>query len=108
MLANLEQRLHPGVMVLGLDVGFAAFGDAGTAWEKGRAARRRDVRADIGAGLRVRSARLFPATFRLDVARGLGPDGDWQLTFSAGQAFGLIERLDFPDPVPDRFGGGLQ
>jgi len=44
----------------------------------------------------------------VDVARGLGPDGDWQVSVATGQLFRTVTSLDFSPPIPGRFGPGLE
>lgn len=108
LVANLEERWFPGITPLGVDVGIALFADAGGAWADPKPARFRDLEADVGVGLRVRKPGLLPYVLRIDVGRGLGPGGDWQLTLSTGEAFGLRRRLDFDAPLPERFAGSFE
>lgn len=108
VIANLEERVYPGLRISVLDVGFAFFADAGRAWESGAPMRARDLRADVGIGLRLRNTGLAPLPFRIDVARGLGPDGSFQLSISTGELWSSTARLDLPSPVPSRFGGGVE
>jgi hypothetical protein len=108
LIANLEQRIYPGLRISILDVGFALFTDAGYAWEEGDPVRVEDVRADVGVGLRLRNTGLAPYPLRIDVARGLGPGGDFQLSISTGELWTGTARLAFGPAVPLRFGGGVE
>lgn len=108
VVANVEERFYPGIQVSVLDVGFAVFADAGRAWETGDPMRFEDLRADVGLGLRLRNTGLAPLPLRIDVARGLGHDGTFQLSISTGELWSNTARLDFGSPVPTRFGGGVE
>jgi hypothetical protein len=107
VLANLEERIETGLAPFGIGIGVAAFGDAGFVWERPEPVRARDIRADVGLGLRL-TAPHTSLPLRIDVARGLGPDGAWQATLTAGQLFGLVRRLDFLPPLPIQFGSSLE
>ncbi len=91
-LANVENRLFffPDVgKIFGL--GGAVFFDAGMAWSQDQSVRFRDIRSDVGVGLRFHITRSsLGHVIRLDIARPLRAiEGQrpWLVTFGTGQAF---------------------
>ncbi len=107
LLANAENRVFPVFRVLFVGIGFTAFADAGYAWEGTEPLRWRDIRNDVGVGLRVGNPKSATSVMRLDFGRGLGPDGEWVVSLISGNVFRLAEQLDFEPPLPRRFGGFL-
>lgn len=107
-LLSLDQRIEPGFHLLGVHLGAAFFADAGAAWEADERLRWKDLRTDVGAGLRVRAGSLLPLPMRLDFGRGLGHDGELRVSFGLGQVFRLVQRVDYPAPVPFRFGSSFE
>jgi hemolysin activation/secretion protein len=93
LLVNVEDRVRITRELLHLlEIGAAAFVDAGYAWPVGAPFRLSDLRADAGVGLRIalpRAPRL--GLFRLDVAYALRPDLQGRrgllVSFSSSQAF---------------------
>lgn len=93
LLVNLEDRVRITRELLHLiEIGAAAFVDAGYAWPVGAPVKLSDLRYDVGAGLRIalpRAPRL--GLFRLDLAYALRPDlqgrRGFLVSFSSSQAF---------------------
>ena len=108
VLSNLEERIALPVAVAGLEPDVVLFADAGGAWEAEETVRIRDIRADVGVGLRVHSPQFASAPLRIDLGRALGPGGDWQLTLEVGQFFSVIQSLEFRTPGPRRFGSSIE
>jgi len=102
LLANLEDRVAPLVSVLFFRIGFALFMDAGYAWDEGEPLHLGDMRTDAGVGIRIGNPKSATNVMRLDVARGLGPDGGWQISLLSGNLFSLMSRLDYEPLVPQR------
>jgi hypothetical protein len=107
-VASAEHRIEPGLPLLGAHLGVVFFADAGYAWQHDQPMSLRDVRSDVGAGLRMRFGSLVPVPVRLDVGRGLGAGGEVQISFGLGQLFRLVQRVDYPVPAPFRFGSSLE
>jgi hemolysin activation/secretion protein len=90
--AIAEDRLFffPDVLHL-FGLGGVVFGDAGYAWPRKAAVRFRDLRADVGVGLRFHISRAsLGHVIRLDVARPVRPiEGErrWLVTFGTSQVF---------------------
>lgn len=90
--AIVEDRLFffPDVLHL-FGLGGVIFADSGYAWPRGAAVRFRDLRADVGVGLRFHISRAsLGHVIRLDVARPLRPiEGEryWLVTFGTSQVF---------------------
>ena len=64
----------------------AVFMDAGTAWEPGGSSPRLEASAGLGGRLGLPTIYSTPV-FRVDLARGIGRLGVWQLSFAIGQYF---------------------
>ena len=64
----------------------AVFVDAGTAWEPGGSSPRLEASAGLGGRLGLPTIYSTPV-FRVDLARGIGRLGVWQLSFAIGQYF---------------------
>ncbi len=93
LIFNLEERvvLTPEIAHL-LELGAAAFADAGRAWPAGQPFSLADLRADAGVGLRLGLPRAsLHDIWRIDLAYPLRPDllgrQGWLVSFSGGQAF---------------------
>ncbi len=93
VILNLEHRVFSGREIFQvLSPGAAVFFDAGTAVPKGAALRIRDVKSDVGVGLRLALPRAAVHNmFRLDAAWPLAPDPEGRreilVSFSSSQAF---------------------
>lgn len=92
LVFNVEDRMFFFENVLKLvDVGGAAFFDAGHAWPRGAPVRAGDLRKSAGVGLRLAGSRSSANDpIRIDLARALDPNGQssgWSLSLLAGHAF---------------------
>jgi hemolysin activation/secretion protein len=93
LLVNVEDRIRITRELFHLlEIGAAAFADAGYAWPEGSPLRLSDLRADAGIGLRIALPRAPSlGLFRLDLAYALKPDlrgrRGWLVSFSSSQAF---------------------
>jgi hypothetical protein len=93
LLVNVEDRVRITRELLHLlEIGAAAFVDAGYAWPEGSPLRLSDLRTDAGIGLRIALPRAPSlGLFRLDLAYALKPDlrgrRGWLVSFSSSQAF---------------------
>ncbi len=55
-----------------VNVGWAVFGDAGSAWQRGEALRLGDIKSDVGVGLRLSGSKgTHPGIYHIDVAYAL-------------------------------------
>lgn len=92
LLANVENRsfLIPDILKL-VSLGTAVFFDAGYVWPKGREIRLKDIKMDVGAGLRFHLSRTSVGNMlRLDVAYALNRvpgRSRTVVTFFSDQAF---------------------
>jgi hypothetical protein len=102
VVGSVEDRIEPGVNLRFFRLGFSLFADAGYAWDPDVAVRFRDIRANVGFGPRFGNPSLLSESFRVDLARGLGHDGAWQIIVALGNAFSLTRSLAFVPPSPDR------
>ncbi|MCP4683996.1 MAG: hypothetical protein GY867_00980 [bacterium] len=85
-IVNVEGRFYPGVELLSIKIGAAAFTDFGRAWRTGEAVEIKDYRASVGAGLRFSLERLSrDEMIRIDVV--CGQDGRLELLIGTGQYF---------------------
>lgn len=93
LIVNVEDRMRITRELFHLiELGGAIFFDAGYAWPRGEALRFSDLRADVGAGLRIGLPRASRhSLLRLDLAYALRPDlrgrRGWLFSFSSSQAF---------------------
>ena len=108
VVANFDERIALPISVAGLEPDIVLFADAGGAWEADESVHVRDVRSDVGVGLRIHSPQFVSAPLRVDLGRGLGADGDWQLTLEVGQFFSVIQQLEFQTPGVREFGTSIE
>lgn len=88
-LCNLEYRYFSPIEILTVGLGAAAFFDAGYVWNSGQKFDLRDLKRDVGIGLRLGLTKSSTArTIRLDLARALDQD-NWYLSFSTENLFAL-------------------
>ncbi len=92
LLLNVENRFFLVDDILKLmGLGAVAFYDAGYVWDRGRAIRARDVKMDVGTGLRFYLSRSSVGQcLRLDVAyavKEVKGESRWVVTFGSSQAF---------------------
>jgi len=107
IVGNVEERIYPGWRLSILEVGVALFSDVGYVWGADDTIELADVRSSVGVGLRLRNPGLSPFPLRVDLGRGLGHDGDWQISVSTGEFLRVVRRLDYTAPVPAGFGGSI-
>lgn len=103
LILNLEQRFFGEREYLQLfSPGAVVFADAGTAVPKGRSLSMSEMRADVGAGLRIAIARAGNNNIlRIDVAYALRRDpsgrGGLLVSFSSSQAFSFSRETPSGD-----------
>jgi hypothetical protein len=102
VVGSVEDRIEPGVDLRLVRLGFSVFADAGYAWSEDVPVRFQDIRANVGFGPRFSNPSLLSESFRVDLARGLGRNGAWQIIVALGNAFSLTRSLAFVAPTPDR------
>jgi len=96
VLVNFEDRFFfPGEWFHLMRLGAAIFVDSGIVGAEGSSMTLRDVKSDVGAGLRAASTRSRSGgVARLDVAyalnRGPGGGSHWVVSIKGGQAFSLF------------------
>ncbi len=87
-LLNLEDRLFTPVKVLTVALGAVVFFDAGYLWEKENHINLKDLRSDVGIGLRLGFTKaLGSRVARLDLAKALNEDR-YFISLGVGQVFG--------------------
>ena len=87
-LLNLEDRLFTPVKILTVALGAVVFFDAGYVWEKENHINFKDLRSDVGIGLRLGFTKALGSRIaRLDLARALNEDR-YFISLGVGQVFG--------------------
>ncbi len=88
ILLNLEDRIFTPVKVLTVALGAVVFFDAGYLWEKESHINLKDLRTDVGIGLRLGFTKaLAGRVARLDLAKALQEDR-YFISLGVGQVFG--------------------
>jgi hypothetical protein len=88
-LTNIEYRIFSPIEILTVGLGAAAFCDIGNVWDDGQALSRRDLKSDVGIGLRLGLTKSSTARMvRIDLARALTED-NWYLSFGTENIFSL-------------------
>lgn len=88
ILFNLEDRIFTPVKILTVAWGAVVFFDAGYVWEKESHINFKDLRSDLGVGLRLGFTKaLGSRVARLDFARALNEDR-YFISLGVGQVFG--------------------
>ncbi len=87
-LLNLEDRIFTPVKILTVALGGVVFFDAGYVWEKENHINLKDLRSDVGIGLRLGFTKALGSRIaRLDFARALNEDR-YFISLGVGQVFG--------------------
>ena len=85
-VTNIEARFFPGIEVLSVGVGAAAFADIGRTWQADEPVVFQDYDLSLGAGLRLSFEKLFRGQLtRFDFAHTAA--GDWEIIVGTGQYF---------------------
>lgn len=88
LLLNLEDRIFTPVKILTVALGAVVFFDAGYLWEKESHINLKDLRTDVGIGLRLGFTKaLAGRVARLDLAKALNEDR-YFISLGVGQVFG--------------------
>ena len=88
ILFNLEDRIFTSLKILTVALGAVVFFDAGYLWEKESHINLKDLRADMGIGLRLGFTKaLAGRVARLDLAKALQEDR-YFISLGVGQVFG--------------------
>ena len=86
-LMNLEYRVFTPVEILTVNLGGAAFFDAGYVWDDNESIDFKDMNRDVGLGLRFGLTKSSTARIvSFDVARALDQD-NWYISFRTGNLF---------------------
>jgi outer membrane protein assembly factor BamA len=88
-LANLEYRIFSPLKILTAGLGGAVFFDGGYVWDDGQDIKLKDLKTDVGVGLRIGLTKSSTARIiRLDLARALNED-NWYISFGTENIFDL-------------------
>ena len=88
-LANLEYRFYFPLQLFTVRLGGAAFFDIGNVWDQYEKMEIRDLKSDIGIGLRFGLTKSSSARIvRLDISRALSENNIF-ITFSSDLVFSL-------------------
>ena len=88
-LVNLEYRFYFPLEILTVRLGAAAFFDIGSVWYRGEKIDLKDLKSDLGIGLRFGLTRSSTSrVLRLDLAKSLS-DNDVYISFATGMLFSL-------------------
>jgi len=88
ILLNLEDRIFTPVKILTVALGAVVFFDAGYLWEKESHINLKDLRTDVGIGLRLGFTKaLAGRVARLDLAKALN-ENKYFISLGVGQVFG--------------------
>jgi outer membrane translocation and assembly module TamA len=88
-LGNVEYRFYLPLEILTVRFGGAAFFDIGRAWEPDERIEMKDLKSDIGIGLRFGLTKSSTSrVLRLDVAKSLSSN-DVFVSFATGMLFSL-------------------
>ncbi len=102
LLMTLEQRLTPAWELGFVDLGFAAFADAGKGWAGGVPfGEDTDWKAGVGAGIRLALPAGAPNILRIDVGAPLTGERDSKgIVFRVySELFGILDRRGWPTQV---------
>jgi outer membrane protein assembly factor BamA len=84
-VANIENRIFPGIGFFSADLGAVQFVDFGRSWARGTGLKVGDILWSVGVGLRIGVEKFSNArTTRIDLAYA-GKIKEWRLSFALGQ-----------------------
>ncbi len=99
LLLNFEDRIFTPLKVLTIGFGFVGFVDAGYVWKEQRNIDLRDLRSDIGFGIRFFNTRASATRVsRLDFAYRLRGQRGFVISLGSEQTFSLLNNR----PTPSR------